>query len=213
MHARQKLHQLRRNHSPSIHFWQSDQSKLSLRHVRRRADLRLAKWMYKRLCIQNCYWQSSPEKHKQQCVVCICLYLYECAHACVYMYGGEYVHVFVWLNICACVYTCVCMWRGSVRMYLWLYICGCAYVCMCVHVCACGGGVCTCVWYVYACAVPTEAKRGHWIPWSWSYWELYSLSEYWESNSGSLQEQEIFLMISHLSSSSEIHSRRQNTMV
>lgn len=51
----------------------------------------------------------------------------------------------------------------------------------------------------HACAVPTEASRGHRIPWNWSY---EPLCECWELNLGPLQEQPVSFSLNQLSSPS-----------
>jgi hypothetical protein len=43
----------------------------------------------------------------------------------------------------------------------------------------------------HASLVPTEARRGHCIPWNWSYDGFESPCGCWESNPGALQEEEL----------------------
>jgi hypothetical protein len=49
--------------------------------------------------------------------------------------------------------------------------------------------------HVYVCLsamcvpVSTEARKGHWIPWNWSYWQMRAVClGCWELNSGPLEE-------------------------
>lgn len=43
--------------------------------------------------------------------------------------------------------------------------------------------VCMCVWIPHVSAVPTETRRGQWIPWNWSSRGLWNTMECWELNS------------------------------
>lgn len=47
--------------------------------------------------------------------------------------------------------------------------------------------VCVCL-HVHVCLVAKEAKRGHWVPWKWSYRQLWLSLWCWEPSSGPRQE-------------------------
>lgn len=50
--------------------------------------------------------------------------------------------------------------------------------------------MCLCAGYAHTSAVPAGAKRGHWIPWSCSYGQLWAARwRFWELNSSPLEEQ------------------------
>jgi hypothetical protein len=55
----------------------------------------------------------------------------------------------------------------------------------------------TCICFVCIlcwCLVPSEARRGHWIPWIWSY--SFELPRWcWELNPGPLEEQPLLFLI------------------
>lgn len=62
-------------------------------------------------------------------------------------------------------------------------------VCICVH-----------VWYVCMSAGAHEGQCDIRCPWSWNYrWWWAALHRCWEQNSGSLEEQQVFKLLSHLS--------------
>lgn len=60
----------------------------------------------------------------------------------------------------------------------------CVYICMyaCMH-------TYTCVPLVYL--AHTEVRRGHWMPWGWSYRWFFSPCGFWKLDLGSLQEQPV----------------------
>lgn len=48
---------------------------------------------------------------------------------------------------------------------------------------------------VPVCSVPLEARRGHWITWTWSYKQLWAAMWCWELNVVALEEKPVLLTI------------------
>ena len=50
-----------------------------------------------------------------------------------------------------------------------------------------------CVCAPHVCLMPTEARRGNWILWNWSYRQCELPYGCWELNPGPLEEQSVLL--------------------
>lgn len=63
----------------------------------------------------------------------------------------------------------------------------------------CGCFVCMYVCVLCACLVPKEGRRGHGIPWNWTFMQLWGTTWFWESNPSPLEEHRELLSLKHLS--------------
>ena len=79
------------------------------------------------MCQYRCQQWGEKAVCVYECVVHVCVYVYECT---LYMYV-----VCVCMSVrCTCVCLCVCVWNLQSLMYMYMCTCTCTCVCVCVCV-------------------------------------------------------------------------------